>query len=572
MHVLDGDLVLGDRAMVLRGGVGDPALSLEGGDHVRDVLVTGPAQAFGGTQLVFFGGLQAVEVGLHRGVRPVDFGDGVAEVEHDVAFLLGEDRPIAGQQQFGVADGGVSTAEAEGNRELGTHLPFLEPAAQQITPGVVELAPAHPLVHQVFPVASPAVQADGIEPGEGEVAGSEDFQFAALDEPLLATEFGATGERFGEGHAPVEADRDDFGLFGGPKQATIGDGETQHQAEATFGDLHTGGAAEDTTRGPAVGAGPLDELAREGVLDFLLEAEVLLFDLGDLGAVDILAGLESFPGGEGAVAGFFAGVEIVIGEVEIPVGVLDVADEVADTQLEVGHRLVGVDPGQQHAAGKPGRPVGAVDPVEVDATSLQQGLADNRLDVGVPHRGEFVPGRVVGVVLGVVPHRELGTSRGPLAQAGDEAGEVLLQDAGTTASEHVVDGPVVVLHQGGGTELGIELAEGRVDTEPRIGLGDGGILDRADRQGGPQDLASQVPHHLGPGKCHFDRLLEREVPVFGLPLIGDRDGLHGRSQAVWILSLDIGFVNVDARWNLGDLSFNGLIGGFADPRSPASLC
>ena len=78
------------------------------------------------------------------------------------------------------------------------------------------------------------------------------------------------------------------------------------------------------------------------------------------------------PGFKGPLPRPGLGVQIAIGEEQLPIGVLHLRHELRHRRLEIGQADVGVDPRDQHAvveAGNVGRPG---DPVEIDARTLQQ--------------------------------------------------------------------------------------------------------------------------------------------------------------------------------------------------------
>ena len=93
------------------------------------------------------------------------------------------------------------------------------------------------------------------------------------------------------------------------------------------------------------------------------------------------------PGFQRAVAARLPRFEIAVGEVQLPVGLLRVADEIPHARLEIGQRDVGIDAGQEHAAKDwPAidiiERIGAGDAVVGHTRSLQQRLVECEVVVG----------------------------------------------------------------------------------------------------------------------------------------------------------------------------------------------
>ena len=162
------------------------------------------------------------------------------------------------------------------------------------------------------------------------------------------------------------------------------------------------------------------------------------------------------------------------------------------------------------------------DAIELHAGALQQRLANFRFDVGVPRAREQVARRVVRVVVDVVPNGELRTGAGRLGDRGLEHAGVLEQDPRAAAEEFVVQRAVVLLPEDAAMELGVELAQRRFDAESRIGLGDRRVVGGSRRGRRTHHGAAQLAEHLRVLERDLDHFGEREIPVFGILRVQQR--------------------------------------------------
>ena len=247
------------------------------------------------------------------------------------------------------------------------------------------------------------------------------FEFSAAGFESLAAKFDPTDDRFVGNLVPGELDGGGDRFVGGSDQSAVAGREAHQHAEAAFGYLDATSGAEGAAAATVAGAGAVDHEAAEGVLNFFFEAEVLFASLGfffGLAAASAsgIEGVDATPGIEGGITGGNLGVEIAVGEVEIPVGVFDVADEIADGGLEIGKLDVGVHAGDEHAAVDAGRESRTGDTVVPHAATLQQRVANLGFEVNVPSTGKLVAGCVVCVILDVVSEGEFRTGHGALGE------------------------------------------------------------------------------------------------------------------------------------------------------------
>ena len=125
----------------------------------------------------------------------------------------------------------------------------------------------------------------------------------------------------------------------GPNEPAIGRRKAHHVAQAIFDAEQVG----------------------EGRFHLSSEQEVLRPSLGFLVGfttlrADAFEGFHFPPGFQSAVATNLAGIEVAVSEVQFPVGVFDVAHQVADAFFEVGQRDVVANAGDDHAVDLIGNP------------------------------------------------------------------------------------------------------------------------------------------------------------------------------------------------------------------------
>ncbi len=492
VHLLDGERVLDQRAIEAALGVGQAALGVE--QEIEEsgllVLVGVFVHRFQRGELLPRGE-SAVVVGLGDDIGSFLVGPGAAQVVRDFVLLLFQDRPFASQQQLGVADGGVTLAEADGELHFDSELPFLKVAGDQIGVGVVELHGLGIGIDQVAAEAAPAIPADGVELGQKEVPRRDQLQLAALDDPLLAAQLASSPNGLEQHFVPVERHAGHGRLGGGTNELSVADRQTGDEPQAPLVGLHAAHAAE------GVGARLLDDGTPEGGLHLLFEAVVLFAGLRFLFGLTAAApcfvqGMNAAPGFERSVACRNFGVEVAVGEVQLPVGVLHVADEITHAGLELGDVYVGVDAGNEHAVDVAGSSARAGDAVVLNASSLHQGMANLGVEKHRPHTGKGVARRVVEVVVDQFSRSELRAGCRPLTECEIKRGQVLLQRAGAAAEELVVDLPVVLFEEGVGRERGVEGAQSSVDAKPRIGIDDGRIVNRGHSLGRLQNQATEI--------------------------------------------------------------------------------
>ena len=326
---------LGDRAVVIDDRPGVGALGL------------GPA-ALGVEELIERDGAGIVRR-LHRlhlplgGDPPIEVGLGEREIRVDVPHRLDErvrglelfvlePSPLACQLQLLVADGRKLTPEADRHQELGLGLPLLELSAHECRVGIRVLECDGVGIHsggcvrgirataeQILTDAEEPPPAAHVEPRQEQVLGRGQLQFLLLDDPLLAAELRRPRQRLHKRLLPVEGDAGRRRLVGRPDEPPVARREAHHVAKAIFAAIHIG----------------------EGLLHFAAEKEILLAGLGlfvGLAAPRLfhVERVNFPPRFERAIAAHLAGLEIPVGEIQLPIRLLGVADEVSHAGLEVG--------------------------------------------------------------------------------------------------------------------------------------------------------------------------------------------------------------------------------------------
>ncbi len=148
----------------------------------------------------------------------------------------------------------------------------------------------------------------------------------------MLAQFDRAAQAFGVHFAPIEADAGIGGFVDGANQAAIGGGQAHHVAEPVFGAVQVG----------------------QGRFQRAAEEEVLFAGLGFLVGFTAAGfadeqGMHFAPGLQGGIAADFGGADVAVGEVQFPVGVFDVGDEVAHAGFEIGQADIGADAGDDHA-------------------------------------------------------------------------------------------------------------------------------------------------------------------------------------------------------------------------------
>src|SRR5690606_17782859 len=124
-------------------------------------------------------------------------------------------------------------------------------------------------------------------------------------------------------------------------------------------------------------------------------------------------------------------------------------------------------------------PGGTGNAIKLQATPLQEGMADLSLDFRGPGVGIEVGWSVVAIEFDNFARRELGTGDRSFRELSVEHPVILLEDPGTTPKEFVVERSVIVFGQQAGGPLGVERAECRLDAQDGIGFRDRGVMDCA---------------------------------------------------------------------------------------------
>ena len=293
-----------------------------------------------------------------------------------------------------------------------------------------------------------------------------------------------------------------------------------------LGDAHAAVAAQGAAARTVVVLRAIDEPSAPGIFNFFLELEILLarrgFFLGlAAAATGHKAGMRVPPAFQGFVASRDLGIQIAIGEVEIPICIFDVAHQIADADLEFDEPDIGVDPGDHHAVVLPRRAVCAGDLVVFGPAPLQQMLPGLEFEVHIPGAAEQVARLVVVVVDGVVAEGEGGAGWRFFRDFVFERVEILPQIAGAAAEEDVVQQPVVVLRVDRAIEHGVEIRQGRFHAVTRVGVDQRRTVDRARVRRSVEHGAAQVVQHFGMREADLHRLLERHVPILNLAVHPD---------------------------------------------------
>src|SRR5690606_29538471 len=122
---------------------------------------------------------------------------GITKLVRDFELEVLQQGPLTGEQQLGVAYRVHLPAEAQGHGKLQAKFPFLVVARRQVLEGTRPFSEQRSAVvaDQVVTRTEPAVASHRVETGEEVVASGDEFEFATLDHPLLATDLHPPGER-----------------------------------------------------------------------------------------------------------------------------------------------------------------------------------------------------------------------------------------------------------------------------------------------------------------------------------------------------------------------------------------
>ena len=242
----------------------------------------------------------------------------------DLDFLLVQCLAGLGQSEFQVADLGPCGSHPQRHAELQPGLPTVEVAVGECAVGTA----IHPfgLAEQVVTVAVDVVTGDDIELGASQAACGGQLELQALDRPFLTSQFDPPGQSVDQAALPVGAVSRGDRFVGRTDDAAVVDRQSDETAESGFGGVEVGSSSLGTT----------------------LDLEIVVPRLGLFGGRPAGIALDHSPGLFGTVQCDLLGVVDAIGQVEVPVQVLDVLDQVADGRLEIIQGDVVVDPRDHH--------------------------------------------------------------------------------------------------------------------------------------------------------------------------------------------------------------------------------
>ncbi len=230
--------------------------------------------------------------------------------------------------------------------------------------------------------ANPAIQQRQIDFRQQLVLGGNLFELSLLDDSATFSQFGAEVQQLRDALFPIEVEASQRGFLDRSNQAAVGGGQSQQFAKRSFAAVNTEAiVAEQVGSRQCRGQSSAEVVVLLlGLCQFLFGAgPVVQVQLGELGRRD------------GAVASDHRRRNIAIGDVQIPVSDFDIADQVADLDLEVGDRNVFVQTRQHHR-----------NPVDHRAAVSHQRMLHLGFDNGCPvaghlavDRGDVLPERLV---------------------------------------------------------------------------------------------------------------------------------------------------------------------------------
>ena len=236
----------------------------------------------------------------------------------DLQFLFGEDGSRFCEAMLVVLNLSNRTSKTERHRELKPESPVCVLVGQQSRIGalVVRAVASQLIAERVDPVAG-----NEVEPRANEFFGSGVLQLEALDVPLLAAQFRTMHERFGEICVPVEGQFRSHWLGGRPNHVSVVHRQTHEATQSQLGTVE----------------------GSQGFFRPRPDFVVVVTSLGFIGEPDTLRLLVDSnlpPGSQSTLFGDHLRVVATVGQVQFPVGVLDVFDEIVDSRFEIGDRDV----------------------------------------------------------------------------------------------------------------------------------------------------------------------------------------------------------------------------------------
>ena len=509
---------------------------------------------------VLEGRLPAVVVRLGVLVPVVDRLEGPGHFVADFQLLGLKHRLGLDEPQLLVANLRERAPQPQRDRELQPHVPAGLVPLELRAVGALQLRPfrARIAIGTKQVVAKPVqlVRRDEAELWIGQAAGGPQLQLVALDDPPLATQFTAAGERCRQAAVPVVHHGRVTRFVGGPDDPPIVGGQPAHPPQLQFN-------AIDSLVAPAATGAP------QGSLGPRAGFEVLFASLGLVGPPAPLQprarlGLHRPPGLQRRVAGLHQAVVIAIRLVQVPVQRLDVKHHQLDLLLELGQRDVTVDAGDYHPLVHPGnrlhvRVHRTGDAGELGSRPGPQGLLVAELQVPREHRREQLQQLIAVGVGPVLGHPHLRAIRHVLGDRRRELSGVLVQLPSrwnAPARERIVlDRRIRAVCQAA-VEHRVERRQCRLDTprtkqHPRFA--NRGLIDRQHLLTAVQQLVAwrliivASPGHLVVRQRQLNCFLQGHVPNVVMPAIIHRARVEAPHGGLGRGLAHLGFFNRQLR-------------------------
>ena len=229
-------------------------------------------------------------------------------------------------------------SQTKWHAELQSRIPALQIGTPQR--GIHAVIGQHGIVAVLNEIAAKSIELIGgnqVQLGVGDVFGRTKLQFQALDLPFLPTQFRTPGQRIQHAGFPLHHEFCFHWIVVGADDLSIVDGQPQEFAELIF----------------------RHENVRQCLLGLGLRREIILACLGFVRSTSatrprIHLRLHFHPRTEHAFAVGNHRIPIAVGEIQIPVTVLDVLDHLRHGQFKVDDINVTVDARDRHPLGHAG--------------------------------------------------------------------------------------------------------------------------------------------------------------------------------------------------------------------------
>ena len=354
----------------------------------------------------FLGRGSSVEIRAGGGFAGSQLLHRVREFVADLGFLGVEHRSSLGQSQFQVADLSGGRTHAEGQSEFESETPAGVVRVRESSVATGELRAAV-VGEQVVTHGVDLVSAHEVQPRPDQAAGGLQLQFHAPQRPPMTPQLDTMSQGLDQVHFPVGFEAGCHRFIRGPEHRAIAGRQADQSPQCGLG------AIEIRQGGLGLGTGLVITVPRQRLIGV---GEALL-------ATPVENHLRVSPRLLSTVASRHRRIPLAVRQVEIPVQILNVLDQVDRRLLELSQSQVVVDPGNHHALADSAQTSELLgnrsgDSSELGARSGQQRLAVPEIDIAGVGRVVEVEraGTVAAEIRPFVTDRETGSVAHLLAE------------------------------------------------------------------------------------------------------------------------------------------------------------